>query len=126
MANHDKNRQLIYFNSRDRLIRIDLQKTMYFESYGNYSYVTTTDNQKAYLNISLSQVEEVIGKRFGKSGNVFLRIGKRFVVNSSYIYQIDITKQCLMLSDMGQACVRLSVSKNALVLLKKLLVENNV
>lgn len=126
MANHDKNRQLIYFNSRDRLIRIDLQKTMYFESYGNYSYVMTTDNQKAYLNISLSQVEEVIKKKFSKSGNMFLRIGKRFVVNCSYIYQIDMTKQCLMLSDMGQACVRLSISKNALALVKKLLIENNV
>lgn len=126
MVYHDKNRQLIYFNSRDRLIRIDLQKTMYFESYGNYSYVMTTDNQKAYLNISLSQVEEVIKKKFSKSGNMFLRIGKRFVVNCSYIYQIDMTKQCLMLSDMGQACVRLSISKNALALVKKLLIENNV
>ena len=126
MVNHDKNRQLIYFNSRDRLIRIDLQKTMYFESYRNYSYVMTTDNQKAYLNISLSQVEEVIKKKFSKSGNMFLRIGKRFVVNCNYVYQIDMTKQCLMLSDMGHACVRLSISKNALALVKKLLIENNV
>ena len=34
-------RQRVYFNSRDKLIRIDIQKIIYFEGDGNYTYVVT-------------------------------------------------------------------------------------
>ena len=38
--------QRIYFNSRDKLIRLYIQKIVYFEGDGNYTYIVTTNKQK--------------------------------------------------------------------------------
>ena len=41
--------QRIYFNSRDKLIRLDTQKIVYFEGDGNYTYIVTANKQKACI-----------------------------------------------------------------------------
>ena len=125
MTHPDQKKHLIYFNSRDRLVRINLQDTVYFESQGNYSYVFTTDKQKAYLNINLTQVETVLRKQFCKSAKAFLRVGKRFIINCDYIYQIDTTKQHLILS-FNNNCIGLPVSKEALRQIKKYVIETKI
>ena len=38
--------QRIYFNSRDKLIRLDIQKIVYFEGDGNYTYIVPANKQK--------------------------------------------------------------------------------
>lgn len=77
--------QRIYFNSRDKLIRLDTQKIVYFEGDGNYTYIITVNKQKVCLTLNLAHTEDALAAQIGKNAKQFMRIGKRFIVNMNYI-----------------------------------------
>jgi len=52
--------QRIYFNSRGKLIRLDVQKIVYFEGDGNYTYIVTANRQKVCITMNLSHTEEAL------------------------------------------------------------------
>lgn len=114
---------LVYFNSRDKLIRLDAQKIIFCESDGNYTYIATPNNQKICITMNLSHTEEAMATQLGKVAKQFMRIGKRFVVNMNYIYQIDIQKQKLLLSDCERFVFALPISKEALKQVKELVMK---
>jgi DNA-binding LytR/AlgR family response regulator len=118
--------QLIYFNSRDKLIRIGLDKIVYFEGDGNYTYMVAANNHKTCLTINLTHTEEALVAQVGEHSRIFMRIGKRFIVNMSYIYQIDIQKQTLMLSDCERFLFQIPVSKEALKTVKELVIRTKI
>lgn len=117
---------LVYFNSRDKLIRLDVQKIAYFESDGNYTYIVTCNKQKVCLTMNLAHTEEAIATQLGEMARHFMRIGKRFVVNMNYIYQVDIQKQQLLLSDYEHFVYQLPISKEALKTVKELVIQTKV
>ena len=116
----------IYFNSRDRLIRIDVQKIVYFEGDGNYTYIVTANKQKVCITLNLAHTEEALAKQLGDTAKQFMRVGKRFIVNMNYIYQIDILKQTLMLSDNEHFQFQMPVSKEALKTVKELVIKTKI
>jgi len=118
--------QRVYFNSRDKLIRLDIQKIVYFEGDGNYTYIVTANKQKVCVTMNLSHTEEALAKQLGSNANQFMRIGKRFIVNMNYIYQIDIQKQTLMLSDCETFLFQMPVSKEALKAVKELVIQAKI
>ena len=118
--------QRVYFNSRDKLIRLDIQKIVYFEGDGNYTYIVTANKQKVCVTMNLSHTEEALAKQLGSNANQFMRIGKRFIVNMNYIYQIDIQKQTLMLSDCNHFLFQIPVSKEALKAVKELVIQTKI
>ena len=118
--------QRIYFNSRDKLIRIDIQKIVYFEGDGNYTYIVTANKQKVCLTINLAHTEDALASQLGDNAKQFMRIGKRFIVNMNYIYQVDILKQVLMLSDCEHFLFQLPVSKEALKAVKDLVIQTRI
>ncbi len=118
--------QRIYFNSRDKLIRLDIQKIVYFEGDGNYTYIVTANKQKVCITLNLAHTEEALAAQIGENANQFMRIGKRFIVNMNYIYQVDIQKQVLMLSDYERFLFQLPVSKEALKAVKELVIQTKI
>lgn len=118
--------QRVYFNSRDKLIRLGIQKIVYFEGDGNYTYIVTANKQKICVTLNLSHTEEALAKQLGSNANQFMRIGKRFIVNMNYIYQIDIQKQTLMLSDCDHFLFQIPVSKEALKSVKELVIQTKI
>ena len=118
--------QRIYFNSRDRLIRIDIDKIAFFEGEGNYTYIVTVNKQKVCLTLNLTHTEEALALQLGDNANQFMRIGKRFIVNMNYIYQVDIQKQKLMLSDCEHFLFQMPVSKEALKTVKELVIQTKI
>ena len=126
-ARHDTVMQKrIYFNSRNRLIRLDIDKIVYFEGDGNYTYVVTANKQKICLTLNLSHTEEALASQLGEVAKQFMRIGKRFIVNMNYIYQVDIQKQILMLSDCERFLFQMPVSKEALKVVKDLVIQAKI
>ena len=119
-------KQRVYFNSRDKLIRLDIQKIVYFEGDGNYTFIVTANKQKVCVTLNLSHTEEALAKQLGSNANQFMRIGKRFIVNMNYIYQIDIQKQTLMLSDCDHFLFQIPVSKEALKAVKELVIQTKI
>ena len=118
--------QRIYFNSRDKLIRLDIQKIVYFEGDGNYTYIVTTNKQKVCLTMNLSHTEEALALQLGERAMHFMRVGKRFIINMDYIYQVDIQKQTLMLSDCERFLFQMPVSKEALKAVKELVIKTKI
>ena len=118
--------QRVYFNSRDKLIRLDIQKIVYFEGDGNYTYIVTANKQKVCVTLNLSHTEEALAKQLGSNANQFMRIGKRFIVNMNSIYQIDIQKQTLMLSDCEHFLFQIPISKEALKAVKELVIQTKI
>ncbi len=114
--------KILIFNTRDELTRLRLDRVCYFEADGNYTSVFFSNGVKTTLLTSLVNLENLLANEFATtSGNVFLRIGKRFIVNSAYIFQINVLKQRLILTDLtGPTVYQLPVSKEALKNLRSL------
>lgn len=118
--------QRVYFNSRDKLIRLDIQKIVYFEGDGNYTYIVTANKQKVCITMNLTHTEEALAAQLGENAKQYMRIGKRFIVNMNYIYQVDIQKQVLMLSDCEHFLFQMPVSKEALKAVKELVIKAKI
>ncbi len=116
----------VYFNSRDKLIRLDIQKIVYFESDGNYTYIVTANKQKVCITMNLAHMEMALATQLGDNAKHFMRIGKRFIVNMNYIYQIDVLKQTLLLSDYENFLFQVPVSKEALKTVKDLVIQTRI
>lgn len=113
-------KQLLISTSID-LVRIAPERVVYIASDGNYSTLVQTDNEVRMLSYQLGQIEKMISTQLGSEGNVFIRIGKSLIINRSYIYYINITKQKLILSDVETFSHSVTASKEALKQLKELL-----
>lgn len=118
-------KQLIISTSVD-LVRIAPHRIVYISSDGNYSTLVQTDNEVRMLSYQLGQIEKMISSQLGSEGNVFIRLGKSLIINSSYIYYINISKQKLVLSDTATFSHTVTASKEALKQLKELLEKANI
>ena len=118
--NFQMKKELIISTSID-LVRIAPEKIVYILSDGNYSTLVQTDNEMRMLSYQLGQIEKIISSQLGSDGNIFIRIGKSLIINRSYIYYINISKQKLTLSDIASFNHTVTASKEALKQLKELI-----
>ena len=116
----------ILFNSRDELLRLEVGKIVYFEADGNYTHIVSVNKLKATIAASLAKTEEVLTAQLGADATLFMRVGKRFIVNVRYVYSINLPKQHLLLSDQEHFAYQLPVSKDALRRMKELMVQAKV
>ena len=114
----------IYFNSRDELIRLPINSIVYFESDGNYTNVVTINKLRSTIGMNLGDMEKALASQLGLVSTIFIRIGKRYIVNRNFIYRLNIQKQVLVLSDLIHFAFQLSISKEALKNMKQLLMES--
>lgn len=49
--------------------------------------------------INLGTFEKIIERQLDSEAMIFIRLGKSLIINSNYIYYINVTKQQLILSD---------------------------
>ncbi|WP_291528409.1 LytTR family DNA-binding domain-containing protein [Bacteroides sp. UBA939] len=113
----------IYFNSRDEFYRIHLSQIVYFMADKNYTVLQLTNSQKLIFTFSLQKMQEYLMEKLQEDARIFARIGKSYIINLNYVYQIDTAKQKLKLfSEATQKEFSLSVSKEALKKLKMLFI----
>ena len=111
----------LYFNSRDEVLRINIDNVVFFEGDGGYTNIVSVNKLRSCVGMNLRTMEEALAKQLGEDSKMFLRIGKRFIINRKYIYQVKVIKQPLILSDQSSFCFQLSASREALRKLKMLL-----
>ncbi|MDE6022014.1 MAG: LytTR family transcriptional regulator DNA-binding domain-containing protein [Muribaculaceae bacterium] len=74
---------------------------------------------------SLVNIETLLTERFKGDNPLFIRIGKRYIVNKQYIFQINIPRQRLILTDyQTPLTMEIAISKEALKNLKLLYTAN--
>lgn len=120
------NKKYLYLNSRDELFRIDITKIVFFEAEGNYTSFYLCNKLKGQVCINLGQMQKVLTENMKEEASIFARVGKRFIINLAYVYQIGVVRQRLMLSDGEMFSYQLSISKEALKKLKDLYVEQEL
>lgn len=124
--NHFKTAETtLFFNTRDEMIKVRLERVAYFEADSNYCHVFFSNGAKATLLTSLVNIESLLTECFKGCNPMFIRIGKRFIVNRQYIFQINIPRQKLILTDYVSPTIHeISISKEALKNLKQLYTTN--
>lgn len=110
----------LYFNSRDELLRMDIGKIVYFEADGNYTNIILCNKLRGVICMNLAQTEKALTERLKEKAGCFARIGKRYIINMNYIYQINILKQRLVLSDYSSFAFQVEISREALKKLKEI------
>lgn len=115
----------IIFNTRDELIKVDIDKMIYAMAEDNYVYLFFRNGQRVMICTTLLSIEKLILNVIAKEKRgVFTRIGRRYIVNNTYIMQINTLKQQLILSDLDTIePITLNVSKEALKVLKQTIIE---
>lgn len=120
----DSNKEIgvLYFNTRDELIRVNLQKVAYFKADRNYTDVFFVNGYHVTLPINMSTLEKMLNSHMVQGRTVpFVRIGRSLIVSVPHIVHINIPKQELTLCDMNTSQVlKVSVSKEILRKLKEL------
>lgn len=114
----------LYINSRDELLRVELTSIVYFEADGNYTNVISINGLKGLIGMNLSKMEKTISATPKGKSVRFVRIGKRYIINMNYIYQISPLSQTLILSDQKSFSYDLVISKDALKNLKEVVVDS--
>lgn len=117
----------IVFQRRNELLRIPLTKAMFFEAYGNYCYGVFPNKQRVILPVGLGEVEKLLRCKPDPRQPVFLRIGKRYIVNADRIVQVNISQRKLVLSDFDHpGHFDLPISESALKEIKRLSEANEL
>ena len=116
----------IIFNTRDELIKVDIDKMIYAMAEDNYVHLFFRNGQSVMVTTTLQSLEQLILSVIAKNKKgVYTRIGRKYIVNNSYIMQINTLEQQLVLSDMDVIKpITLNVSKEALKVLKSTITEN--
>jgi DNA-binding LytR/AlgR family response regulator len=117
------NKDWLFLNSRDDLLRIDMAEIAFFEADGNYTNIMMTNKMKCTVGMSLGKMENVLSERLKGKVMYFARIGKRYIINLNMVFQINVLKHRLILSDFHQCAYSLDISKDALKKLKELMIQ---
>lgn len=108
----------IIISKGTELLRVPEDMLMYVSSDGNYSNVVTRDGRSRLVSLQLGQIEDLLGEQLEDEGGRFLRLGRSLIINTDYIYFIDVAHQSLMLSDCQGSFCELSASREVLSKLK--------
>ena len=112
----------LYINTRNELIRLDCSKIVYMEGDGNYTHVVLINKQKVSVCMNLCHMQQFLSESLRGRASIFVRVGKRFIVNLNFIYKVQPLLQSLVLTDGVSFAFQLGVSKEALKQLKDILV----
>ena len=108
---------IIYFNTRDELTRINLADVMCFESDSCYVNIVLRNSLTQTLLASLNNIETITSTLPYPH---FMRVGRKHIINLSYLTHINIQKAQLTLADSTSSRpVTLSASRESLRLLKQ-------
>ena len=110
----------LHLNSRDEFLRIDVSKIVYFEADGNYTNIVLANQLKGSVCMNLAQMQQILSERLKERATIFARVGKKYIINHTFVFQINVLKQKLTLSDGANFVYTLDISKEALKNLKEL------
>ncbi len=114
----------LYLNSRDELLRLDIQNIVYFEADGNYTNIVSINELKGVVCTNLAQMQKYLSEHLKENATIFARVGKKYIINLRHLYSINTLRQSVILSDGATFSFQLSIGKDALKELKHILIVN--
>ena len=106
----------------NELIRIQPDVIVYAISEGNYTTLVLIDLTEHVFAFNLSHLELLLHDQLGEENAMFIRTGKRLIINREYVYKVNIGKKHLIFADIrNNLSISLTASKVALRQLKSYL-----
>lgn len=118
----------LHLNTRDEFMRVDISKIVYFESDGNYTKFIMVNKLQCVVAMNLSHMQETLNNSLKENAIGFIRVGKKYIINSQYIFKFSPSRQMMLLSDGATFAYKLGISKVALKQLRELYLQsfNNI
>ena len=113
----------LVFKTRDELVRIKIERILYFEAERNYTKLVLTNGIQFVFTVNLGKIEEILEKQIKSYSSVLVRVGKSYIINKSHVLQINLPKTKLLFSAMDGKAKELIVPKEPLKSLKEALEE---
>jgi DNA-binding LytR/AlgR family response regulator len=118
--------RILIINNTVELLRLRAADIVYVEAEGNYSKLHIVGDEQRTMLIQLGQLEQMMGEQLADEAAMFVRVGRGFIVNRNYIYNINLSSQYLIMRDaQGRCYPKLRISHDALKKLKDLVASDS-
>ncbi|MBR6756939.1 MAG: LytTR family transcriptional regulator [Bacteroidaceae bacterium] len=114
----------LHLNSRDEFMRVDISKIVYFESDGNYTKFVLINKLQGIVAMNLSHMQQTLNNSLKENAIGFIRVGKKHIINSRYVFKFSPSRQIMLLSDGENFAYKLEISKSALKQLRELYLQS--
>jgi DNA-binding LytR/AlgR family response regulator len=111
----------LVFKTRDELVRIKIERILYFEAERNYTKLVLTNGLQFVFAVNLGKIEKILEAQIQNYDSVLLRVGKSFIINKNHVLQISLPKNKLLFEATDGKAKELIVPKEPLKLLKDFL-----
>ncbi|GHT66777.1 hypothetical protein AGMMS50239_28790 [Bacteroidia bacterium] len=111
----------LVFKTRDELVRIKIERILYFEAERNYTKLVLINGIQFVFAVNLGKIEEILEAQIQNYDSVLLRVGKSFIINKNHVLQISLPKNKLLFEATDGKAKELTVPKEPLKLLKDFL-----
>lgn len=116
--------EVIISNATD-LLRVSAFDIMCIKADGNYSTIVLSDGDEHLVLFQLGQLEVMLNEQLGSDASMFIRIGRRIIMNRDCLFAIHLAKQQLILRSSSGYKETLIASKESLRQLK-LMIDSTI
>ena len=117
----------ICLNNRDEMIMLFVDNIAYIMADGNYTKIFYIGGMTTVLSFGISKVETLVSASYA-DGEVspFVRLGRSVIINQWFLYDINVLKQHLVLSDCIKNTITLKLPKPLLKKYKELVSKSTI
>ena len=117
----------ICLNNRDEMIMLFVDNIAYIMADGNYTKICYIGGMTTVLSFGISKVETLVSASYA-DGEVspFVRLGRSVIINQWFLYDINVFKQHLVLSDCIKNTITLKLPKPLLKKYKELVSKSTI
>ena len=117
----------ICLNNRDEMIMLFVDNIAYIMADGNYTKICYIGGMTTVLSFGISKVETLVSASYA-DGEVspFVRLGRSVIINPWFLYDINVLKQHLVLSDCIKNTITLKLPKPLLKKYKELVSKSTI
>ena len=117
----------ICINNRDEMVILFVDNIAYIMADGNYTKICYMGGMTTVLSFGLSKVEAMVSAAYAEGTiSPFVRLGRSVIINQLFLYDINILKQHLVLSDCMKNTITLKLPKPLLKKYKDLVSRSTI
>ena len=117
----------ICINNRDEMVILFVDNIAYIMADGNYTKICYIGGMTTVLSFGLSKVEAMVSAAYAEGTiSPFVRLGRSVIINQLFLYDINILKQHLVLSDCMKNSITLKLPKPLLKKYKDLVSRSTI
>jgi len=111
----------LVFKTRDELVRIKIERILYFEAERNYTRLVLTNGIQFVFAVNLGKIEEILENQIQDYASTLLRVGKSYIINKNHVLQISLPKTKILFAAADGKAKELNLPKDPLKILKETL-----